>query len=91
MGNTIRLNTGDPNFDTKVFIIKKLSDIAITGILVNEIIETSDWLFILHLIYFLNKAQNKKTWILNYLNKKKKECFNLIIRVKISKLMNKKV
>jgi hypothetical protein len=37
--------------------------------LVNEIIETSDWLFILHLIYFLNKAQNKKTWILNYLNK----------------------
>jgi hypothetical protein len=28
--------------------------------LVNEIIETSDWLFIniLHLIYFLNKAQN---------------------------------
>jgi hypothetical protein len=42
LGNTIRLNTGDPNFDTKVFIIKKLSDIAITGILVNEIIETSD-------------------------------------------------
>jgi hypothetical protein len=42
LGNTIRLNTVDPNFDTKVFIIKKLSDIAITGILVNEIIETSD-------------------------------------------------